>query len=207
MTRKLKRSPAAASDPGRLTLCDKKLKYLRPNLYGLKGWWHWLKCKFDKEDVDYVDYIRRQLDRGDSRAAVVIQLAPLMVAAYTDELDCVALLCCPDEMVEYYGLEIGTRLLTVNFYKTNENGQVSSDLVPGPGSKGYYHNFHPLIAEFLSNDFDRIESRKAEISEAEWERCYSMAFQKVNSLPVKARSGQPIFSWFTEDELRKLGMI
>ena len=49
-------------------------------------------------------YLKEQLLHGDSRAAVVVSVDPLLlVAAYTDELDCVALLRFPDsEFVEEY---------------------------------------------------------------------------------------------------------
>ena len=60
--------------------------------------------------------IAEHLEHGDSRAAIVVSTDPeLLIAAYTDELDCVAMLRLPKEpLVSKYSLLRGSRLLTVN---------------------------------------------------------------------------------------------
>jgi hypothetical protein len=60
-----------------------------------------------------LESVATHLDRGDARAALVAAITPdVLVAAYTDELDCVAMLRFPQELVDIYDLEVGTRLIT-----------------------------------------------------------------------------------------------
>ena len=40
------------------------------------------------------------------RAAVVIAVKPLLIAAYTDELDCIAMLHFPEELAAEYALAL-----------------------------------------------------------------------------------------------------
>src|SRR5262249_13829871 len=91
----------SASDPGGVSVSHKKLRLLRPDLYGLRGLVHRVRSGLGYGFPQRV-YIEEQLQHGDSRAAVVVLTKPLLVAAYTDELDCVALLRFPEYLVEDY---------------------------------------------------------------------------------------------------------
>jgi hypothetical protein len=180
-----------AANPGALTVSEAKLRVLRPDFHGFSG----LRRKVREAvglDWKQREYIDQHLAGGDSRAALVVSVAPLRVAAYTDELDCVAIVAYPDEFVEEYGLVVGTRLLTVNTYFRNV--QPEADLVPGPESTGNWSGFHPMIAEFISDDMDRIERRKAEISDEEWRRAYKMGKARLKEQPGLARDGRPPYS-------------
>lgn len=181
----------SASDPGKVTLSDKKLRILRPDLYGVFGCWNALMIGLGKQWPQKV-YLEEQLQNGDSRAAVVVSTEPLLVAAYTDELDCVALLKFPATFDPGFTVARGTRLLTVNCYGSNE--ERDSDLTPGPDDLGQWTGFHPLIADFLSDDLDRIEIRKREISEDEWERAERMGMEYLKRQPHIIRDGSPVFS-------------
>lgn len=130
---------------------------------------------------------------GDSRAALVMSIEPLLVAAYTDELDCIAMLSFPNNLVTEYGLECGTRLLTVNLYA--RVGAHASDLVNGPASSHRYTNFTPLIAEFVSNDHTRIEERKRNIEETEWQRALEYGQVHLSNHYGQFRNGLPLYSW------------
>jgi hypothetical protein len=138
------------------------------------------------------DKLDEHLQIGDSRAAVVVSRTPLLVAAYTDELDCVALLGFPAQFLDRFGLNVGTRLLTVNTYWAMP--QVAADLSAGPAELGRFQNFYPLIAEFLSDDSARIARRKAEIGEPEWERCLALGREYLTRRPGLARDGSPFHS-------------
>ncbi|MDP6046687.1 MAG: hypothetical protein QGG25_13850 [Phycisphaerae bacterium] len=127
---------------------------------------------------------------GDSRAAVVVSIAPsLIVAAYTDEMDCVSLLEFPLEFVGLYGLSVGSRLLTVNTYCWGSG--LASDLVAGPGTFNRYPNFFPMIAEFFSCDIPEIEKRKAAIDEDEWGRARAQGIDALENRRVTPRDGSP----------------
>jgi hypothetical protein len=140
----------------------------------------------------FEEMLDEHLRLGDSRAACVLSLDPLLVAAYTDELDCVAMLCFPLLLVEEEELKLGSRLLTINTYQTGK--KAVPDLVPGPQSLNRYANFFPVIAEFVSDDHSRIAMRKAEISEEEWLRCQRMGSEYRRRFPKRWRNGSPLRS-------------
>ncbi|MEL7530781.1 MAG: hypothetical protein AAFN10_05715 [Bacteroidota bacterium] len=155
-----------ASDPVGVSLNAEKLKYFRRLCW---PWpFRWL-IRWRSPDAAFAAY----LQEGDSRAAIIMMTEPqLIVAAYTDELDAVALLQFPQELVRKYDLVKGQRLLTVNVYEYGAGEE--SDLVLGPEHTGRYGNFIPLIAEFLSDDMDQIEARKSNIAQSEWQRTWRM---------------------------------
>ena len=130
---------------------------------------------------------------GDSRAAVVISTRPLLIAAYTDEIDCVAMLRFDNVLTNEYGLKVGSRLLTVNTY-SDLNGSYEKDLTAGSKTSGMFGNVHPFIAEFLTDDVDRLEKRKAEIDEDEWSRTNELGKAYVATVGALARDGRPVLS-------------
>lgn len=168
--------PSTASDPGVLPLSIVKLRALRPEIFGPSpGLWPRISWLWQRRQWrDLLDHYHHQLREGDSRAAVAVQLDPLVVAAYTDELDCVAMLTFPQHLVGSEGLSVGSRLLTVNMYYFEP---LVPDLVPGPGSLGRYGNFSPFIADFLTDDEARCTERKAAIEDEEWQRTYTLGLE------------------------------
>lgn len=180
-----------ASDPGHITLSHTKLRVLRPDLYGLSGIWKSVLAFFGVGWPQRI-YIKEQLQYGDSRAAVVVSITPLLICAYTDELDCVALLRFPYNFVHQYNLSIGTRLLTVNCYRKSQD--YDQDLIPGPKLIQRWTGFHPIIADFLTDDYDRLEARKNEITEDEWQRAETMGTEYIQLRPGVARNGRPVYS-------------
>lgn len=186
-----------ATHPGQVRLSHARLHRLHPEMTSAGAWWRTLLL--GQRPTHPVLWIRacvyialdEHLQHGDSRAALVVRTAPLLVAAYTDELDCVALLRFPETLVSEYGLTPGSRLLTVNSYQL---GRVASDLTVGPASYHRYGSFWPLIAEFLSDDQERIEERKQEIEEEEWSRTATLAETLLARPHYSVRNGLPLFS-------------
>ena len=84
------------------------------------------------------------------------------------------------------------RLLTVNLYK--DSGDYDADLILGPQAIRRWTGFHPIIAEFLAEELDRVDSRKREISEEEWERAYRMGQEYQEARPGLARDGRPVYA-------------
>ena len=180
-----------ASDPGKVLLSHRKLRRLRPDLYGVSGWIKALRCRVGLGWPQRT-YIEEQLQYGDSRAAVVVSLSPLLVAAYSDEIDCVAVLRFPREFADDYRLSIGSRLLTVNTYAAEGRDR---DLIVGPREIGRYYGFHPIIADFISEDeHGRIDARKREISEEEWARTRELGKDYLRKRPRVARDGRPVYA-------------
>lgn len=174
-----------ATDPGGISLSRTRLKAFRKELPFFKRLF--ARSRHPQE------MLAEHLRLGDSRAAMVMPSSGcLIVAAYTDELDCVALLVFPDRVAREYNLNPGDRLLTVNTYFRGSN--VAPDLEHGEHSHLRYTNFYPLIADFLSEDSLSIEHRKAHISEEEWVATYLKGEEKLNREGLFIRNGNPYLS-------------
>ncbi|MGL6075063.1 MAG: hypothetical protein ACRC8S_12965 [Fimbriiglobus sp.] len=182
---------SSASHPGNFSVSITKVKRLQSDLFAEpKGFWSWFSKPVNLEQVDLIDELGSHLKHGDSRAAVVVSLSPLVVAAYSDDLDCVALLKFPRDLVDDHRLKVGTKLITVNRYRESEE---APDLVIGSHSSGMYTNFIPQIADFLTDDTDALKERKLGISQDEWERAYEFGMREWKQ-GVKPRSGAPLDS-------------
>jgi hypothetical protein len=184
----------AASDPGKLTLSEQKLRWLQPELFGIRGLFVRYPCNKGKSlnGSGFLKMLKEHMQCGDSRAAVVARLDPLIVAAYTDELDCVALLEFPSWLVEDYSLKVGSRLLSVNTY--GRRPKFAADLVEGPNSYGNWNHFFPVIAEFTCDGMDQIDRRKRQIPDAEWKRAAQMGKLKLSQSANTPRDGRPLRS-------------
>lgn len=180
-----------ASYPGGLRLSPRKLAILDPELVPELAKWRLFRRRktLTSELAFWRTHCEEHLVHGDTRAALVMSLNPLLVAAYTDEMDCVAMIKFPVQFVQQYRLEVGTRMVTVNTYSTGKHPV--RDLENGPEASFLYNNFAPYIAEFYSDDFDKIEARKQSIDEAEWRRTLEMGRRYLRDKPGRYRGGGP----------------
>lgn len=168
-----------ASDPGNITPSKTKMAKLCPNV---------LPTQSNVQHGPY-ENVAVSLRDGDSRAALVARIAPLVVAAYSDELDAVALLQFPSWLVDQYQLKVGTKLLTVNTY---ERGNiVAPDLKPGPLFKESFCNFIPLIAEFLTDDIETVMDHQSNITDTEWNRLLTCIKAATTHRTHRYRNGIP----------------
>jgi hypothetical protein len=183
-----------ASDPLELPMSDEKLQSLCPSLYFSSGVWGTLRCFF-WDGLAYRYYIRDMLMNGDSRAAIVLSISPLLVASYCDDLDGVCVLRFSERLVEEHGLQVGSRLVTVLngqcLTQPATAEQIAPDLIRGDRGNPRYVDFWPLIAEFLSDETVPIEERKKKISEAEYERCRLFGEEHLRRFGGIARDGRP----------------
>ena len=180
-----------ATSPGGVTISDEKLKILRPDLYGIKA--------LGRAIVDYVivgysekKSIKEHIFYGDSQPAIVISKKPLLVAAYSEDIDCVVILKFPDKFSETYKLEQGSRLLTVNTYLYIEDYQ--KDLMPGPNNDNTWCGVSPIIVDFISDDIDTIESKKNQFEESLWSYVYNLGVAYSKTHPNVCRDGRPVHS-------------
>jgi hypothetical protein len=165
---------AVASDPGNLPLSREMLLALNPTLAG---------------DRDAIERIAAHLRKGDRCAAIVVATRPLVVAAYSSEIDAVALLRFPPALVQRHALRRGTRLVTLNMY--DERPGIASDLLHGQHSFRRYSNFTPIIAQFVSDDAPRIESLLRGIAQQEWDRASRLIEEAVKRAGGRFRDGAP----------------
>jgi hypothetical protein len=190
-----------ASDPVFIGLSDVKLFQFQPEIYQKKNtkgllqvfkFWEDSHEKYIPAHPNLHTHYKEHLLCGDSRAAIVVSLSPLLIAAYTDEFDCVAMLKFPDRLIREYSLKLYDRLLTINLYERGDD--LVEDLENGPASYYRYSNFIPFIAEFLSDSLSQIELRKSQILESEWERTKYLAEKYIlNNGKVKVRDGRPLY--------------
>ncbi len=185
----------AASDPVNIRLSNSKLQLLQPDLFGWQSLFTkmvFMNRRLRARGIRAM--LNEHLSFGDSRAAVVMRIrSPLIVAAYSDELDAVILLEFPDFLATDYSLRLGSRLLTVNTYRFGNSPL--RDIHAGPEFKGRYSSFYPLIAEFLSDDIDTINRRKSRIAEAEWRQTVEFSRKLLAGDQVWLRDGRPMESF------------
>ncbi len=174
---------SAASDPGNLKLSLARLKRLEPDLF-----LPWRERGLLQRRLAILG-VREQLRLGDSRAALVISVRPLRVAAYTDEFDCSVVVELPAHVAADLELSVGTRLLAVHTYASS--GPCAADLVPGPGHTQRQLNVFPLVAEFLVTDPSATAIRKQAISEQEWIRASAAADEYLRHTRGRCRDGRP----------------
>jgi len=194
-----------ASHPGAVVLSLEKAARLCPELLATpgseeeRGFRKWA----GESPEWWLGLLKAYLLQGDSRAAMVVSTRPLLVAAYTDELDCVVLLRFPQSFVRQYELKKGSRLLTVNTYRWRKDNPVPRDLKEGPRARRIYGNFQPLIADFLSDNKGPIEQRKAHIDQNEWDRCQQLGHEYIKS-SKRPRRGHPLLTDLTAREADQL---
>ena len=165
-----------------------KFRQFHPEFFGWSGVFSRLRGGTSRDDRDQI--IARTsayLRWGDGRAAVVVQLSPLVVAAYCDEMDAVILLGFPAELIGQYGLKLWTPLVTANLHHCASSRQVVADITAGPKYCRRYTNVRPLIADFLTADDDIVHARWQAISPEEYSRCREFGERAL-------RTGQPIRS-------------
>ena len=140
-----------ADNPGGVTLSRKKLNKIM-NMLNLNLSDRLYFCKQKKR-------IQVYMEKGDVQPAVVCSVSPLLVAAYSDEMDAVVMLSFPQKLAEIYNLSVGTRLVTSNVYKHRVGFPKAPDIFIGEDYLGRYSNFTPIIQLFLSDDEEYIKSR------------------------------------------------
>jgi hypothetical protein len=186
-------APSEASDPGKVSLSLPRLFRLEPALapkatQEATGDPATPPLISEEQRMKVIEMLKEHMEAGDSRAAVVISIKPLLVAAYSDELDCVAMLQFQEWLVREHKLKSGTRLLTVNTYTARTKAIA---LQHGPKDLKRYRNIYPIIAEFVTDDQNRVRQRKAQIAEEEWQRCVTLGKEYRDRFPSVSRNGSP----------------
>ena len=107
----------------------------------------------------------------------------------SDYGDHVMILNFPDRVIDEFDLSVGSRLLTVNTY--SDGRKVVKDLIEGEGSFKRTANVYAVIADFVTDDLQRLNERKSSISEEEWMRCASLGAEYLTRFPDRFRNGIP----------------
>ncbi|KAF7969814.1 hypothetical protein HWV62_25936 [Athelia sp. TMB] len=128
---------------------------------------------------------------GDTQPAIVVAVGPewVKVAAYSDEFDAIVVLGFPTEAVDLVAPyrqrpTIGTRLITVCQFAGRctcttvdhpARQGVQSDITMGPATYDRWYNFHPLVAQFLTDDSQSPvwDQRIAVMEESIWDNVWA----------------------------------
>lgn len=170
-----------AENAGEVNLSKRKFKELRDDI---------LKVPFLKKG-----YYNRQFGRisqylayGDTQPAIVSSLNPLVISAYSDEMDAVVLLKFPSEMQNMYALNEGMRLVTSNVYF--RGSQIAADITVGEKYLNRWIDFIPMVQLFLSDDEEFIKQRIGLLQEELWRRLEFLTEKRMaQNDNIKMRNG------------------
>lgn len=181
-----------ATSPGSVSVSDIKLKMLRPDLYGFASLLLGMIKTF-RRGYSERRQIKEHLLFGDSQPAIVMSRNPLIIAAYSDDIDCIVLLRFPDIYTEIYNLDVKSKLISVNTYGKGDTFQ--KDIIPGESCNNTWTHVNPFIAEFLTDDLHTLEQKKEKIDNSLWDYVYHLALEYQLLHPKTWRDGRPNYSF------------
>lgn len=152
-----------------------------------------INTKFSEKfysDMQVTD-VTRALCYGDTQPAVVVSVEPLLIAAYSDEMDAVAMLLFPSDFAERYGLRPGSRLTTSNIYFGGT--RCAADLFPGANFSHQFSDFMPIVQLFLGKKDEKIKKKVELFPESRWQRVEQLASEYREAHPDLSRDG---FNYF-----------
>ena len=187
---------AYSSNPVNVKPTKKKVKALSPEIGSWSPKFIWRRFAYNLAYSrplwkDFAEAFRN----GDANPALVVATKPLLVAAYSFDLDCAVLLRFPDEFVQQYRLQQKTRLVASNTYVDDKPGR---DISPGPRNTGRWLDFLPKICEFCSDDVQGTARRRNGFSPEHWSRAWDCAVEYAKRFPHTARDGNPASITFTQ---------
>ena len=134
-----------------------------------------------------IDYVTRALYYGDTQPAVVMSVDPLLIAAYSDEMDAVVMLRFPAEFVSTYNLYPGCRLTTSNVYFTHP--QFAKDIFYGEHFYHRYVDFMPIVQLFLGKKDEMIRQKAELFDEETWQMVRDKGYEYMQLHPDLCRDG------------------
>jgi hypothetical protein len=180
-----------ATNAGYLSLSVAKFRAFKYEICGLNPI-NWLILS----PAHHAERLKEHLWYADANPAIVMTTTPqLLVAAYSVDIDAVAILRFDNRLIKQYQLQPGTRLISINsYYRPYEAAHnVAKDLTAGPNYSGWA-NFHPVIANFVSDDKKRIEELKQAVRSDLWARTQDMGMKYLRQFPGRSRNGNPLLS-------------
>lgn len=134
-----------------------------------------------------IDFVMRSLLYGDTQPALVVSVDPLLIAAYSDEMDAVVMLRFPKEFAEKYNLSIGSRLTTSNVYFTGD--QFAKDIFIGENYCHRYIDFVPIVQLFIGKHDNKIMEKVNLFGDDMWKLVTEKANEYINDHPDLYRDG------------------
>lgn len=190
MKKKSLDNTTVASSPGNVYLSIEKLKLLSPSIFTLKFKLLGYILKILR-GYTIINSLEERVFYGDSQPAIVISTTPLIIAAYSEDIDCVVLIKFPDKFTEMYNLYPKSKLISINTYL--QGNEFQKDLSPGDNCHYTWVGYTPIIGEFITNNLDILEEKKSNISEDLWEYVYKLGLEYSVKYPNTYRNYDPLF--------------
>ncbi|KAJ7498707.1 hypothetical protein FB451DRAFT_7219 [Mycena latifolia] len=184
---------STASAPGGLTASIYKVDKLELLTTGRKS------SLGDHNQIYTLALLINHLKYGLAEPAVVVSVTPdwVKVAAYTCEFDTIVVLGFPTKAIDLIAPgktrpTVGTRLLVVSqfTYRGSPSTQgVQDDITMGPRTLNKWYNFHPLVAQYVTDDSHASlwKERMDEVDEDLWDDAWD------RWLEWKTRHGENYF--------------
>ena len=134
-----------------------------------------------------IEFVTRALFYGDTQPALVVSTSPLLIAAYSDEMDAVVMLQFPEDFAEQYHLTVGTRLTTSNVYF--DGASIAEDIHVGEKYSRQYADFVPIVQLFLGKKDDKIMQKVYLFSADVWQTVSEKANEYARRYPDCYRNG------------------
>ena len=134
-----------------------------------------------------IETVTKVLLYGDTQPAWVVSTEPLLIAAYSDEMDAVVMLRFPSELAGKYDLMEGTRLTTSNWYFGGD--RIAPDIFVGEGYLRNWTDFMPIVQLFLGKRDDRICAKTTLFDEDVWATVSERAEEYRYQHPDLCRDG------------------
>lgn len=135
-----------------------------------------------------------QLDRaimalryGDTQPAVVVSVDPLLIAAYSDEMDAVIMLKFLKEFGDRHNLSVGSRLTTSCVYSYGNS--VADDIHIGEKYSCQFSDFIPIVQLFLGKNDRKIIEKVNLFGEDIWQIVSQKADEYMRLYPDSFRDG------------------
>ena len=175
-----------AENAGDVAVSREKFNDLRDNILKVSPL---KKFYFNKQFKRLVQYV----ENGDTQPAVVVSTSPLIISAYSDEMDGVLFLKFPDILAEKYSLTVGSRLVTSNVYF--QGRKVAKEIIAGPNYLRRYSDFTPTVQLFTCADESYITSRTQLFDVSTWQMVEELSMKRF-AAKHKTRSGFEMLTKF-----------
>ncbi|KAJ7368543.1 hypothetical protein DFH08DRAFT_28263 [Mycena albidolilacea] len=185
---------STASLPGGLTASIFKCDTLEHLTTGKKG-----PSLGDHNQIYVLGCLINHLKYGLAEPGLVVSVTPdwVKVAAYSCEFDTIVVLGFPTKAIDLVAPGktrpiVGTQLLIVSqFSRRGPNTQgVQADITMGPRTLDKWYNFHPLVAQFVSDDShaplwkERMDEIDEELWKDTWEHWTDWKVTLCRKLPL-----------------------
>lgn len=134
-----------------------------------------------------MEIVSKILKFGDTQPAVVVSTNPLLIAAYSDEMDAVIMLKFPTELAAQYDLAAGSRLTTSNSYLKGD--KCADDIFPGTEFSCNYADFTPIVQLFIGKKDEKIKGKVDLFDASTWEKVKCKADEYTTAHPELCRDG------------------